>query len=271
MQSKIEPHTLLASDLDGTLIPVTDAPEQEVALRNFTKEVGRSEGLRLAYVTGRHLELAESAIEEFELPVPDFLVCDVGTSLYEPDPGSGGFVLDPVYAEEMRSRIAGADAGDIRRRLGGTCGLVPQPPERQTDFKASFEFEPGERERLLAEIREHLDSDAVSIVWSVDTAGGRGLLDLLPAGAGKDTALHHLHDRLKLTADRLFFAGDSGNDRAAMLSGYRVTVVANAPPELKAVLRSEARERDILDHLYFAESPAAAGVMEGARHWRIFE
>ena len=94
-------------------------------------------------------------------------------------------------------------------------------------------------------------------------------MDILPAGVAKDTAIRHLHDRLDLDEASLYYAGDSGNDVAAMLSGYRVIVVGNTPSELKAVLTSEAERRGILDRLYFAEAPYAAGVLEGCRHWGL--
>jgi hypothetical protein len=56
-----------------------------------------------------------------------------------------------------------------------------------------------------------------------------------------------------------------------MLDGYRVIVVGNAPASLKSTLREEATKRGILGRLYFAEAPYAGGVLEGCRHWGLFD
>ena len=70
-----------------------------------------------------------------------------------------------------------------------------------------------------------------------------------------------------LTKDHLVYAGDSGNDRAAMLAGYRVIVVGNADAALKAELATESAVRGISERIYFAQKPYAAGVLEGLRHF----
>ena len=36
----------------------------------------------LAYVSGRHLDLLLEAIRDYELPVPDYAIADVGTTIY---------------------------------------------------------------------------------------------------------------------------------------------------------------------------------------------
>ena len=75
---------LLATDLDRTLLPNGSQPESPAARQRFSRLAARPE-VQLAYVTGRHRELVEAAIAEYELPRPDFVIADVGTSLYEID------------------------------------------------------------------------------------------------------------------------------------------------------------------------------------------
>ena len=90
---------------------------------------------------------------------------------------------------------------------------------------------------------------------------------MLPADIAKDHAVRYLHDHLGIDEDHLVYAGDSGNDRAAMLTGYRVIVVGNADAALKQDLADESAVRGITERFYFAERPYAAGVLEGLRHF----
>jgi hydroxymethylpyrimidine pyrophosphatase-like HAD family hydrolase len=71
--------------------------------------------------------------------------------------------------------------------------------------------------------------------------------------------------------EHLVYAVDSGNDRAAMLTGYRVIVVANADDTLKNALPAESDARGIADRIYFAEHPYARGVLEGLRHFGVLK
>ena len=83
---------LICTDLDRTLLPNGKQPESPAARRRFAEFAAREE-VRLAYVTGRHLALVEKAIANYVLPRPDFVIADVGTSLYE----SAGFRAELNY------------------------------------------------------------------------------------------------------------------------------------------------------------------------------
>lgn len=270
---------LLAADLDGTVIPLEETAKRRDEVAELARAIFRSregvgseeERLILAYVTGRHRKLALEGIEKFGLPEPDLLVCDVGTSVYLR--GDGSFEPDPDYRALVREAFGGASGERIRGLLAGIPGLEPQEPEKQAEFKLSYYLPAGDASRTaLAAVRRRLEEARaiVNLVWSHDSTSGRGLLDILPAGVAKDFAVRYLHDRTGVDEDHLVYAGDSGNDRAAMLTGYRVIVVANAPAELKAELREEAARAGIGERLYFARSPYAAGVLEGCRHFGLF-
>jgi hydroxymethylpyrimidine pyrophosphatase-like HAD family hydrolase len=73
---------LLCTDLDRTLLPNGPQPESVNARQCFVRLTARSE-VTLAYVTGRHQALVRDAIEEYSLPTPDYVVADVGASIYE--------------------------------------------------------------------------------------------------------------------------------------------------------------------------------------------
>jgi sucrose-6-phosphatase len=261
---------LLASDMDGTVIPLEEGACWAADVAELRRAVEERPDLLLAYVTGRDFDLARRGIERFHLPTPHLLVCDVGSSLYHGS--TDGFRADEEYAARMEEALGGLSLAEIRERLAALSGIALQPEERQSSFKVSYFLPPGEdHPATLTTVRRRLEAlkDRLQTVYSVRARDGTGLLDVLPAGVAKDFALHYLHDHTGVDEDRLVFAGDSGNDMEAMLAGFKVIVVGNAPDDLKEELKRRAGEEGIQERLYFAKTPYAGGVLEGCRHFGI--
>jgi HAD superfamily hydrolase (TIGR01484 family) len=225
-----------------------------------------NEGLLLAYVTGRHLSLAQAGIEELGLPSPNWFVCDVGTSVYRRT--NGGYEPDSEYRQAMRAAFGGLVGDDIRVAIGAVAGMELQEEDKQAEFKVSY-YTSGRPEPFVQTVQSRLGIALanVNLVASHDPVTERGLLDVLPAGIAKDYAVRYLHDHTGVDEEHLVYAGDSGNDRAAMLSGYRVIVVGNADAALKKDLGIESVAQGIAERIYFAEHPYARGVLEGLRHF----
>lgn len=260
--------SLLASDLDGTLIPLERDAQRLREVAEFVSAVDASVNLRLAYVTGRHLSLARKGIAEIGLPSPDWFVCDVGTSVYRRT--DGGYEPDERYREAMRAAFGGLSGADVRAVIGVVEGLKLQEEEKQGEFKVSY-YSKGRPEPYVEAVQSRLDAANanVNLVASHDPVTDRGLLDVLPAGIAKDYAVCYLHDHSGVDEQHLVYAGDSGNDRAAMLTGYRVIVVGNADPMLKEDLDVESAARGIDERIYFAERAYARGVLEGLQHFGV--
>jgi len=260
---------LLATDLDGTVIPPELTPEREVEVEAFASAVQGRDGLALAYATGRHFEHALQGIARTRLPRPDYLVCEVGTVIYQRD--GAGWVVDDGYRSVMAAAL-GAEGVRVGEALARHPALELQPAGHQGEHKASF-FGPWPiTDDLLAELHEiAVESGArVGFVVSRDTMTGRGLVDALPEGGAKDRAVRHLSSLLGLDAGHVVFAGDSGNDRAALLAGFQGVVVGNAPEDLVSELEAEAERRGMRERIYFAQARYAAGVLEGCRHFGLF-
>ena len=265
------PPALLASDMDGTVIPLELTLEREREIATLKGSVEDAPELILAYVTGRDLPLALKGIRDHRLPEPAILVCDVGTSVYHRTPS--GFVADGGYQRLMEEASGGLDVREARHRMARVPGLILQPEDRQTKVKLSYYLPPNsDHQEVLVSVHRVLEDlgGRLQAVYSVGAPHGRGLLDLLPAGVAKDFAIRYLHDHTAVAPERVVYAGDSGNDLAAMLCGYRVIVVGNATPDLRRELLVRGREMGLLDLVYFADDFYAAGVMEGCRHFGIF-
>ena len=92
---------------------------------------------------------------------------------------------------------------------------------------------------------------------------------MLPTGIAKDRAVRYLDDASGVQEKNLVYYGDSRNDRAAMLAGYRTIVVDNADYAPKADLACGPAASCIRERIDFAEYPYARGVLEGLRHFGL--
>lgn len=262
---------LLASDMDGTVVPLDDAPERAAEIKEFNRLISTCDDVALAYVTGRHLELGLAGVKEYRLPEPDIFVCDVGTTIHVRHQGRWG--IDQEYRARMKSAWQGLTGADIARRLEDIKELTVQEEERQQEFKQSY-YVPAAlpAAELTARIREALAKDGIkaNIIYSVDTVKHIGLVDILPHTAAKDYALFYLRDTLGLDHDRVVYAGDSGNDMLAFVSGFNAVVVANTADEVKREVRRTTCRRGIGHRVYFASHKYVRGVMEGCFYFRLF-
>jgi len=71
---------VLATDLDGTLIPLNGSDSNVSDLATLAEQL-RPNNVQLVFVTGRHFESVTAAINEDRLPKPDWIFCDVGTTI----------------------------------------------------------------------------------------------------------------------------------------------------------------------------------------------
>lgn len=258
---------LLASDLDGTLIPPDESPDRMQELEDLRRTVEVMD-LALAYVTGRHLSSALRGIERFGLPRPNALACDVGARVYWCRDGT--YEPDEEYEDTLRASPGFVAAERIRAALADLAPLRLQEPESQHDFKVSYYVDEPPSPALLEEIRARLANEGrVRVVASHDpgSGDGDGFLDLLPERAGKANAVRHVTGKLGMTEEDVVFAGDSGNDKDALLSGVRAVLVGNAPDTLRAEVRNSAESQGLRHRVFFASSHFAAGVVEGLRHF----
>jgi sucrose-6F-phosphate phosphohydrolase len=268
-----EPRILLATDMDGTVIPLDRRKSRKKAIVEFRKTVRTHRSIILAYVTGRHLDLAIQGQRDYGLPVPRLLVCDVGTSIYALQ--GRRWIPDKAYRRMMKTQLGGHSGDEITAALQGTPDLTPQEDEKQAEFKRSYyvPVRAGKRQ-VLARVKQRLARKGIkaSLVYSVDRQKGVGLLDILPRSVAKDFALYYLQKKLRLPADRVVFAGDSGNDLLAFASGFKAIVVGNTPTSVKRVLSSLMRKKTKLSKtVFFARHHYAKGVLEGARHFGLIK
>jgi len=225
---------LVCTDLDRTLIPNGPAEESPRAA-DFFARLAADPRVTLAYVSGRHRTLVEDAIGAFELPAPDFVIGDVGTTLYRVGPDYL-WALEHAWEHRIAEDWSGHIASDLLPMLAGVDGLRAQEPEKQNRFKLSFYLDPARwNEALAASLRNRLAAADVRarLIWSIDDLTGDGLLDIVPRSASKRHAIEALMEIAGFSVDDTVFCGDSGNDLEVLVSPIPSVLVANARPEVK--------------------------------------
>ncbi|MEM0965716.1 MAG: HAD-IIB family hydrolase [Verrucomicrobiota bacterium] len=259
---------VLASDLDGTLIPLPASQENLDDLAILAKGISENQ-CEIVYATGRHFESAIHAIEEYCLPEPQWLVCDVGTSVFCKI--EGVFERFHAYEEHLFEKTGHLDRSVAVPILEAVGELKPQGPASQGPFKISYFTKASRVEILEHEIAAILDESGIPYVCmgSVDPFSGKGLIDLLPKGVSKAYALIWLSTHADFHPNEMIYAGDSGNDYAAMVAGFRSIAVGNASRDLVAKVRKEMDEKDASERFYASEAPGSSGVLEGCRHFGL--
>lgn len=265
---------ILATDLDRTLLPNGSWPPDPGAIELFN-ELTQKNDVLVVYVTGRNLKLAENAIEEFGIRHPHVLIGDVGTSIRKFEQGEwdvhGGWV------EHVKKSSPKWDAEAVRCAVAGIDGLKEQEREHCSAFKQSFYVDHDNNETILKVVDERIKGnyDEV-IVYSYDSQSGKGLLDLLPHSATKQTALEFIADELGTSKTDVVFCGDSGNDVFPLTAGFSGVLVRNADEQLVANVNKAYAKNPQL-RLYFAKGGFknlngyyTSGVIEGAYHYGIF-
>lgn len=262
---------VLATDLDGTLIPLDGCQRNVSDLRLLADEL-RTHEVTLVFVTGRQFESVQAAIREHCLPTPDWIICDVGTTIYQ-SRGHGDFARSQVYGDHLAAVTTALSVDDLRSQLAVIDRLRPQESEKQGPFKLSYYANANELDELHADINRLLiGCDApYSVIQSVDPFNGEGLIDFLPRGVSKAYALQWWSRHEGISQNEIVFAGDSGNDLAAFTAGYRTIVVGNAERSLRKRVRDAHREAGWRDRLLLADDPATSGVLAGCRKFHLFD
>ena len=266
---------LLCTDLDRTLIPNGPQPASGQARGYLESLVSRPE-VTLVFVSGRDRALVEQAMTSYQLPCPDFVIGDVGTSIYRVGPKHEWSPL-ASWQRQIAADWDGKSATDLRIMLEDIEALRPQESSKQNLFKLSF-YVPVEQDTvgLSSIIHQRLESADVQarLVWSVDEVENTGLLDVLPLRASKLHAIEVLMQQQGFELDNTVFCGDSGNDMEVLISPVPAVLVANSHEDIRCRAVKLARKAGTEKQLYVASGDFlnmngnyGAGMLEGIVHY----
>jgi HAD superfamily hydrolase (TIGR01484 family) len=284
---------ILATDLDGTLIPVTpmqlatnatseyrttesngattsDSARAERAALATLRRLSDAGKIEIIFVTGRHPSSVIGVISDKRLPSPQWIICDVGTTILQRVSRQPYHPIE-AYVNHLDSIIGQFTTVHLRSKIILHADLSPQENEKQGRHKLSYYCDAAKLVDHVAKMDSQIEqlSAPYRTVASVDPFNGDGLIDLLPRGIDKSTALQWWANHRIASKDQIVFAGDSGNDFAALTSGFRAILVGNADRELAARVVEHHQQLGTTDRIYLATGLATAGVLEGCVEYGI--
>lgn len=265
---------LLCTDLDRTLLPNGNQPESPDA-RNLFKRLAARPEITLAYVSGRHRSLVEDAIREYDLPEPNWVIGDVGTTLHQVT--SGEWRYWSAWEKDVSTDWKGIKARALKPLFADISALQLQEESKQNDYKLSFYIaKDTDMAALKREMNRRLNLTGLStsLIFSVDEVERIGLVDVLPALATKLHAVEFLMLNQGFDISNTVFAGDSGNDLPILTSSIPSVLVANADRLTIEQAQIQALRQNTLAAFYLAQGGFmgmngnySAGIVEGVVHY----
>jgi len=265
---------LLCTDMDRTAIP-NGMQKEAGGARELFRQFCSMPTVTLAYVTGRHLALMSQAIKEYNLPLADYAITDVGTRIYH----QKDCQWHPINAweKEIDQDWQGIEANQIHDLVCKITGISLQEFEKQNSHKISFyiDLKQLNEANCLKQVKEQLAplNIKTNLIWSIDETSNIGLLDILPPKANKLHAIEFLQSYLGYQTEEVVFAGDSGNDLEVLISPVQSVLVANATAELKEQALSLVKQRGTENQFYQAVNTQdnngnySSGILQGVMHY----
>jgi len=249
--------------------------EESALARPVFRRLTRNSNIYLAYVSGRDKKLIKEAIEEYDLPVPDYAIGDVGTTLYRVT--NGHWHLSEDWNLEIGQDWKGFGWEKLAALLEDMQEMQLQEPEKQNQYKLSFYTDQKiDSPRLKENICSRLAKQGIraGVIWSIDEMRKIGLLDIIPARTNKLYAIQFLISQEQFSENRTVFAGDSGNDLDVLTGGLQAILVKNAAEDVRKEAVNRLSQKHMRNRLYMPmgnflgmNGNYAAGVLEGLAHF----
>ena len=234
----IQKKYMLATDLDGTFVG------NETGLQELLHHYEEAPyEVSLVYVTGRHFDSAKTLIHEEKLPKPDLLITDVGTAIYHENR------QDITWHNKLMKTWHPEDVLSIAEEFP-ELHRQPLPDNKRVSFTVQND------DRAVMQFRRALEQKAPDHTFIYSSHRD---VDVLPAQAGKGSALEYAIEHYAEPDVHLLIAGDSGNDMDMLSLGHPSVIVGNAQRELISMN----------DHpnLYRAKNHCAGGIHEAWMHF----
>lgn len=239
---------VLATDLDGTFLGGTDAERRQLYrwIEANRAQVG------LIFVTGRDPGYLSQLARKGEVPRPDYVVGDVGTTIAEMDHRN---MVSPIAALEADISAAWNEANArVQAALNGVAGLKLQSALFR--HRVSYDMEPDLLDPRAFEIVAELGLDAL--------VSDNQYFDVLPKGISKGPSLSRLLTHLGVEDSRVLVAGDTLNDLSMLMLGLQSVAVGNSEPALLEQLEGQA-------HVHRARGHGTSGIAEAILAFNYFK
>ena len=238
---------VLATDLDGTFLGGDASARQ--GLYDWIEKNRTQVGL--IFVTGRDPKFISDLSRSGEVPRPDYVVGDVGTTIARMD---RDHLLSPIAELEAEIEAAWGNAGGrVQAVLKNAPGLTLQSTGFR--YRMSYDMDPARFETRALDIVAELGLDAL--------VSDNRFFDVLPKGVSKGPSLLRLLTHLNIDSRRTLVAGDTLNDLSMLEMGLPAVAVGNSEPALIDRLKDR-------DHVHIAQGTGAAGIAEAILNFEFF-
>lgn len=242
----VKANLFFVSDLDGTMVDGLNTeglPELKQWIESNKDEVV------FGIASGRNHILTDQALQDYQLPEPDILICSAGTEIYY----TKDFITDPGWESHINYQWK---RYEIQKVMENYPKTKPQENMAQWDYKLSYYVDESFSPDDMANLYKLFDDKKLRArIFLTDNK----YLDILPVRAGKGNAVRYLSYKWKLPLENFITSGNGGNDIGMLRGRTRSIVVSNYSPELETLRSSK--------YVYFANQPTAKGVLEGIHYY----
>lgn len=238
---------VLATDLDGTFLGGSEKSRAEFYswIERHRHRIG------LIFVTGRDPAFIADLTLKSDVPRPDYVVGDVGTTIAHV---ASTHAIEPMVALEAPIAEAWADASmQVIDALQDQPGLTLQP----TAFRHRVSYD-LDLAAFAPETLRTIEKMGLDALISDDR-----FLDVLPRGISKGPSLGRLLDHLEVQSDKTLVAGDTLNDLSMLEMGLPAVAVGGSEERLIAKVKD-------LAHVHKASGIGVAGIIEAITAFNLF-
>jgi len=233
---------LLATDLDGTFLggKMQDRMELYRIIRQYPE-------IKLVFVTGRGIETVIPLLNNPNIPTPDYVISDVGSTIVN------GHTLENVEPLQSQIEAKWPHIYDLETRILQIDGISKQDVPQQR--RSSYYYTRGtDLEKVQAIVQEN-DLD---LITSADK-----YLDLMPRSVNKGSSLTALISFLNEDPEHVLVAGDTLNDLSLFQTGYKGVVVGKSEQKLIDAVQGNPM-------IFQAKREGAGGILEAMKSFKVF-
>lgn len=234
---------LIATDLDGTFLAGdTDARQQ------LYQTIANDPDITLVFVTGRGLEAVLPILSDPAIPVPHYVISDVGATVVD---GRTRQAVQPLQAD-IDARWPGEQT--VAEALTGYPGLQRQevPQQRRCSYFCEGDAVTADLQRVAASL-------GCDLLYSADR-----YLDFLPRGVNKGSTLRRLVQYLGVDPQHVLVAGDTLNDLSMFEQGFKGVCVGESEPALLSATADRSR-------VLHSHRVGCAGILEALAFFRFLD
>ncbi|MCB2180688.1 MAG: HAD-IIB family hydrolase [Desulfobulbaceae bacterium] len=235
---------LLITDIDNTLVGDKESLADLLELLEKNRET-----MGWGVITGRSLAMTLDIMTEHDIPMPDILICSVGTEIYYgPD-----LRTDKGWQQHLKHLWK---PEKIKETLAQLDFIYPQEAEGQRRYKLSYFLE--DEPELLARVYHCLQKAKLrcQVNFSHDM-----FLDILPYRAAKGKAIKYIQYKWEIAPENVMVAGDSITDEDMLRGRTCGLIVGNHSKELEE-LRGQK-------NIFFSKHKYAAGIIDGLTQYKF--